>query len=177
MAPFQLFSVCPLLLFSTMTKLISRPNNACLPLNECKGCPLGIMIMITMMMTMLMMMLRQGWPDWWGLVGRQSSYLLLPGHLLLYHQPPPILGHFASVRVWKMEFTPTLPMLVFVYIYVAFGVNAKLSPAFEVTLTWIGLNLCKRLQKVQRDWNESRDLVPCCPGPSVAIYTGSAASH
>ena len=101
MAPFQLFSVCPLLLFSTMTKLISRPNNACLPLNECKGCPLGIMIMITMMMTMLMMMLRQGWPDWWGLVGRQSSYLLLPGHLLLYHQPPPNFGTFCISQSLK----------------------------------------------------------------------------
>ena len=117
------------------------------------------------------MMLPQGWPDWWGLVGRQSSYLLLPGHLLLYHQPPPILGHFAS-SLKKQEFSSILPCL---YSYVAFGVNAKLSPAFEVTLTWIGLNLCKRLQKVQRDWNESRDLVPCCPGPSVAIYYTPAA--
>ena len=157
-----------------MTKLISRRSSSCLPLNECEGYSLGIMIMITMMITMLiMMMLPQGWPDWWGLVGRQSSYLLLPGHLLLYHQPPPILGHLAS-EFEKKEFTSNLPCL---YSYVAFGVNAKLSPAFEVTLTWIGLNLCKRLQKVQRDWNESRDLVPCCPGPSVAIYTGSSASH
>ena len=74
----------------------------------------------------------------------------------------PNFGTFC-IRVWrrKKEFTSTLPCL---YSYVAFGVNPKLSPAFEVTLTWIGLNLCKRLQKVQRDWNESRDLVPCCPG-------------
>ena len=158
-----------------MTILISRPKSACFPLNGCKGFSQGIMIMITMrMVTMVMMMLPQGWPDWWGLVGRQRSYLLLPGHLLLYHQPTPILGHFASD--WKMEFTSTLPCW-YSSTYVAFGVNAKLSPAFEVTLTWIGLNLCKRLQKVQRDWNESHDLVPCCPGPSVAIYTGSSASH
>ena len=103
------------------------------------------MIKITMMMAMLMMMLPQGWPDWWGLVGRQSSYLLLPGHLLLYHQPPPILGHFASeFEKWS------LPLLFYVDIHLHICSNwcqCKIVTCFR---SYFDLNRFKFVQKIAK---------------------------
>ena len=101
--------------------------------------------MITMRMTMLMMMLPQGWPDWWGLVGRQSSYLLLPGHLLLYHQPPPILGHFAS-ELEKWSF----PLLFRVDIHLHICSNwcqCKIVTCFR---SYFDLNRFKFVQKIAK---------------------------
>ena len=127
-----------------MTKLISRRSSSCLPLNECEGCSLGIMIMITMMITMLiMMMLPQGWPDWWGLVGRQSSYLLLPGHLLLYHQPTPILWHFASAFEKKRVY---LYFSVFIFIC-SIWCQCKIVTCFR---SYFDLNRFKFVQKIAK---------------------------
>ena len=96
-------------------------------------------------MAMLMMMLPQGWPDWWGLVRRQSSYLLLPGHLLLYHQPPTILGHFASeFEKWS------LPLIFHVDIHLHVCSNwcqCKIVTCFR---SYFDLNRFKFVQKIAK---------------------------